>query len=510
MKNAVEELAGALKRTKLPAPCTVIDKSDLLRLVGLKFADFHIYNPLMQSLGCSLKEACRAPLSQFYAAKTIDELPEVGELMQHIKPMLTRRAMLQRVVKNSYVDLMQHVVDVFVIPRPVKLGANLAKSNQKLANFCKQLLAMGHTEIQPRHLAMLRANTFNPLRSFLITAEVDPETQIENIAAIVTAFQKAGMIIGIEDGEVDFHEHLSISDRVDPDFQLAVINPEYQRDVTPLDHTPVSLLDNEVFMMEACQRNGFSLARASARLRNMPAVVRCALVVEARALEFASDELKDRRDIVEFALEQNCGEALQFASERLREMADVVELAEENNNGEEIIQYAGPRLRDNFDYMVEGCQDGGFDYYEHASERLKNDIEFATLAMSSVPADVFRRLPEVFRNRFDFAFAAVTERGENLRYVGPELKNNEDITLAAVMETPHAITHAGSELMANQAFLLKAIQQSPNVFGSLPEALKSDVVFVSQVLELNLEPSQRARVVYHLQNMGNMDLTQIF
>ncbi|MBF8263256.1 MAG: hypothetical protein HW387_921 [Parachlamydiales bacterium] len=78
-----------------------------------------------------------------------------------------------------------------------------------------------------------------------------------------------------------------------------------------------ALKNNREIVLVAVQQNGMALQYASEALKNNREIVLVAVQQNGRALQYASEALKDNREIVLVAVQQN-GAALQYASEALR------------------------------------------------------------------------------------------------------------------------------------------------------------------------------------------------
>ena len=124
------------------------------------------------------------------------------------------------------------------------------------------------------------------------------------------------------------------------------------------------LRDDKDVVMAAVQQNGMALYFASERLRDDKDVVMAAVHQIGTALYFASDELRNDKDVVLKAVQQN-GMTLRYASERLRGDKDVVMAAV--HQYEWALIYASKELRDDFASL-------------YVSPRLKQDQDIQKAA----------------------------------------------------------------------------------------------------------------------------------
>jgi len=188
---------------------------------------------------------------------------------------------------------------------------------------------------------------------------------------------------------------------------------------------------------------------------------------DGRALESASEELKNDKEVVLAAVSQS-GRALESASEGLKNDKEVV-LAAVSQNG-----FA----------------------FQDASKELKNDKEVALAAISQ-NGFAFTDASEELKKDKEVVLAAVSQDGGVLQYVSEELQNDKEVALAAVSQDCYALEYASESLKGDPEIVKIAATQCSLGFedygASEPDltfcmtsvALKADKDFVVSIVALN-------------------------
>ena len=130
-----------------------------------------------------------------------------------------------------------------------------------------------------------------------------------------------------------------------------VVERAVRNDGKALEHASDSLRDNESIVAEAVRQQCEALRFASDRLQDNEQIVEEAARHHCEALRFASDRLRDNEQIVKEA-DRHRGEALLFARDRLQDDETIVTLAVHHSG--EALHYASSRLQDN-DAIVKQC-----------------------------------------------------------------------------------------------------------------------------------------------------------
>jgi CxxC motif-containing protein len=162
-------------------------------------------------------------------------------------------------------------------------------------------------------------------------------------------------------------------------------------------------------------------------------------------LEFASDELKNDREVV-FAAVINDGSALRYASAELKNDREIVMAALKEDS------YA----------------------FVSASEELKNDKEVVLAALKN-RGDVMRYISEALKNDREIVIAALKVDASALQYASDELKNDREIVIAALKVDASALQYASDELKNDREFLLSIMDFSKDALKYASSQMRKDL-----------------------------------
>jgi lambda repressor-like predicted transcriptional regulator len=195
-------------------------------------------------------------------------------------------------------------------------------------------------------------------------------------------------------------------------------------------------------------------------------------------LRYASEEIKNNRDIILEAVQQN-GRALQYASEKLQNDRELVRAAVQNDVW--ALSCASKKLRNDHDFILEMVQQNA-NALLYASEKMKNkrDIVLAAIQKS------WRSLEfasENMTNNPDIVMAAIQKSGWALEFASVNMKNNPDIVLAAVQKDGRALYHASVERKNDYAIVMAAVRQKGWALSDASEELKNNFVIVLEAVK---------------------------
>jgi len=169
-----------------------------------------------------------------------------------------------------------------------------------------------------------------------------------------------------------------------------------------------------------------ALEFASNQLQNNKQIVLAAVQIHGLSLEFASIELRSDKQVVLSAVKQN-GTALAFASLELKNDREVV-LAAVRQTGAAVL-HAQANMRGDKEIVLAAVQTPGLAFI-YASESLKNDRD-VVLAAVKQSAAVFGLAPKKYRSDREIVLAAVHRNGADLNLASTELRGDLWVKIAA-------------------------------------------------------------------------------
>ena len=175
------------------------------------------------------------------------------------------------------------------------------------------------------------------------------------------------------------------------------------------------------------------------------------------ALEWASDGMKDDKDVV-LAAVQEWTPALEWASDRLKNDTDVVLVAVKSVGY--ALEWASDRLKNDKDIVLAAVKTGTA--LEWASDRMKDDKDIVLAAVKRRGGAVFALecASDRLKNDTDVVLAAVKRHGWALRYASPLLQDDTDVVLAAVKTHGFALRHASDRMKDDKELVLAAVKQN--------------------------------------------------
>ena len=204
--------------------------------------------------------------------------------------------------------------------------------------------------------------------------------------------------------------------------------------------------------------NYFAIKYASDIIKSDPELMLNAVSVNGSLLEYGSTDIKDNFDIVYVAVNQYdiSYPVLQFASDRLRNNKDIV-LAALACNGE-AFKFASTELQDDEDIVNEALDNQGMQL-EFVSERLQNIYEISLKAVSN-ESMALQFVPNKFKNVKELVIIAVRENGLSLEFASIDLRDDIDVVLEAVCNEGSSLIFASERLRGCHRIVDIAIQHT--------------------------------------------------
>ena len=254
------------------------------------------------------------------------------------------------------------------------------------------------------------------------------------------------------------YEYLSDELKKDEKIAIISINSYFES----FRHLPDELFDNEGVVEEAI-KSGYEFG--------------------AVVLGYASDRLKDNKDIVMLAVSKATGveffyedrpeegytynDALCYASERLRDDKDVVLLSVQNNP--DSLESASSRLQNDYDVVLTAVK-GNAHSLKYVSEELRNNKDLVLIAANSY----FNSLYDYYNQGLggEELEGSVNIEDSILEYISDELKNDRDVILAIVNNNPYAFVNIPDKFKDDYDIALIAFKEDECLIETASERVK--------------------------------------
>lgn len=328
-------------------------------------------------------------------------------------------------------------------------------------------------------------------------------------------------------GKAMRHVHMSL--KTDADFVLSVIAGQ---DVTVvvmvLHQADPALLEDHKFMIDAAGRTGGkAMDVASPNLKQSRSFALDCIKKDLRHIEFIDISFRSDKEFIVEAIEITKGVALEFASEALRNDREVVTAAirvqgadgsafrfaglglkkdyafviEFSRDHPEVLKYADQELLSNKRFVLEAlkkAKGSTMDALKHANEKLKKDAAFMTEAIKTTNGRAMEFVHDELHKSRDFVLKAVDASGNALKHAKETFKKDRDIVLAAVKTTGGSIMkHAHDELARDKEFVARAVKHGGEAVFRAEHAAEEVVKDVAgKINDLkNMWEFEKARVV---------------
>jgi len=195
-------------------------------------------------------------------------------------------------------------------------------------------------------------------------------------------------------------------------------------------------------------------------------------------LEYASDELKQDREVVEAAAFQDLN-SLRFAGDKPRsDVVLVLALVEEHGWYAVKRKAVAPGLIPG-DVLVDpamtlaAVKAGDPDAFKFAPAETKSDVNAFKKAIGYGHRSLKYAATNVKADR-DVVLAIVSENGDSLEEASDHLKDDREIIMAAVKQSGLALREASTALKKDREIVMQAVQQDGSALQYAAEELRAD------------------------------------
>lgn len=238
---------------------------------------------------------------------------------------------------------------------------------------------------------------------------------------------------------------------------------------------------NEVFNI--VKQNGNALQYASDELRNSKEIVRRACKTNIQAMKYASDEIKDNENfIIEFKKQSDI---LEYASARIKDNYDIILTFIQSTHGQYVLKYASARLQNNrqLGLLEFNTTRNRLNCYPTA---LRNDKEFILRIIPMCKREVLTYISTRLRNDKDIVLEAVKINSFELKDTSPDLKDDIDVVLTAVRHHGYALQYASNRLKDNKDVVLEAVKNDGLALSHVSDRLREDKDIVLAAIKKNI------------------------
>lgn len=218
--------------------------------------------------------------------------------------------------------------------------------------------------------------------------------------------------------------------------------------------TPVEKYMRKRQVLRYVGYNGMNLKNVDKELRNDKDVVKAAISNNGNAINYASLDLQND-PIILYLSAKKCPEVLKDKDMYLR--TAVKNLIEEYSNKEKVLnkvqeygmqlEYASDELKNDKDVVEKAITSCGA-AIKFASKELKNDKDLAIKAVQQYGL-ALEYLPNELKNDKDVVLEAVSKHGAAIKFASNELKNDKEVIEKSVEQYPKAEKYVKKDTLKN-------------------------------------------------------------
>ena len=174
--------------------------------------------------------------------------------------------------------------------------------------------------------------------------------------------------------------------------------------------------------------------------------------------------------------------ALELASEELRQDPEIIKYAIEETKGKLDLKLVDTK---NKDIMKSVLKKDGL-LIKYVDESLREDEELAIIALKQNIAAICY-LPEKIKDNKEIMIMAIKMNPAVIKYVSKRLQNDKDIAITAIKENALAIKYVSKEIQADEEIMLMVVKQNGLLLEYASENLKNDVRILKTAIKQNVD-----------------------
>ncbi|KAF0975367.1 hypothetical protein FDP41_005361 [Naegleria fowleri] len=257
----------------------------------------------------------------------------------------------------------------------------------------------------------------------------------------------------LEGGVLNYYKEDSLNDKE------VVLEALKTKKGFSLESASPELLKDNNFVMEAIRLNEKSVWYASEKLWKDRELVFEAIKQNKKALQWVSHTLRDDKEFVLKALQLLYPEFENFVS--ISDANKEIMLKVVKDFGF-LLKFASEELKNDRDVVCTALK-SDYTSLEFASLDLQNDIEIA-LEETKRNGYALKYVSPQLKKTKDVVLTAVNQNGYALAYASDEMKKDREVVLAAVRKEGRALQYADKKLQKDQEIIFEAIKQDQSVF----------------------------------------------
>jgi hypothetical protein len=223
--------------------------------------------------------------------------------------------------------------------------------------------------------------------------------------------------------------------------------------------------------IELVKQDASALQKLESPFRNDVDVILAAINNDRNSFKYASKEAQDNKELVLAIINgYYYPELLQYLSNRLRNDKELVLLLVAKNASQ--LEFASDGLKNDKDIFYTAANENGYYALKFGAEHFRTDKMLVLKAVNTYHAHAFEFASEDLKDDIEVAMKAVSINGHNLKHASDRLKNNFEVVSTAINHTGVAYKYASRELQKNQDLVFLAINNENTYYEDVPKLLE--------------------------------------
>ncbi|GAA0409115.1 hypothetical protein GCM10009133_17070 [Cocleimonas flava] len=264
------------------------------------------------------------------------------------------------------------------------------------------------------------------------------------------------------------------------------MNVAMQRDIKLFARLNKILLNDFDYVKTQVMKDGLNIQFASDRLKQNKDIVLLAVKQNGRALQYAGDTLKNDTEIALAAI-KNTVHSIEFAGKDIKKKKEIALITIKDYPP--AIRYFDPSIQNDEDVLKIILDEvkreiTNLSYIQGTS--VEKNKSFMLSAIKLQPR-IFYSLSNEFQKDEDIVLVAVKHNGRLLKTLDPKLKNHKKIVLTAISNDANAIRYASKALQKDHDVLLLAAKNKTSFIDEINIQSINNKEIVMEVLKYDVD-----------------------
>ncbi|MGR3952458.1 MAG: DUF4116 domain-containing protein [Chlamydia sp.] len=300
------------------------------------------------------------------------------------------------------------------------------------------------------------------------------------------------------------YQYASKTLRSTPNLFYVVMKADEQIAYNALKYIEPCLADDIEFMRPLIEKYGYQAYRhAGKKICNMADIAHLAIKKSFESMKYLGDELKNEQDFVKSLITIDPSYFSHIGKAAQNNLNIAYDLLNHHKTEYSYLQYIGPDIADNLEFIKAAIQKFGHPVIQYASEKIRNMSDLMHIVNESNTA-LLQYLGNTLKNDPEFIQSCMEKNLFSFKYGSEEVQNNLEIAkfLLQIQDArvEDMLSYIGPDVKDNLEFIEAAIQKlgcSVLRYGSakVQGIIKARPAVIRDLCRLNEELYESAKVL---------------